>query len=209
MLCTLPFCMEALHTLLFGSRLQDKILDGLQYSQFCCHLKWWRESGELRMHRKHKAGDEIFVDYAGRKLSCFVHGNDELRPAEVFVAVLGSSELTNVEASESQEKEQWLRPNERALWYMGGCLGTIVADNLCSAVKRSDPYNHKINPEFAEYYGTVILPARVCTPGFVEEIDFSLARNLDTHQLLRRFQDPLLLLLEVVQGLKLAQLNWV
>ncbi|MHC4538541.1 MAG: hypothetical protein ACYS74_02010, partial [Planctomycetota bacterium] len=37
-------------------------------------------------------------------------------------------------------------------------------DNLRSAVSRSDPYDPEINPEFAEfaeYYDTVILPARV------------------------------------------------
>jgi transposase len=47
---------------------------------------------------------------------------------------------------------------------MGGATAAIVPDNLRSAVSRSDPYEPEINPEFAEFaefYGTVILPARV------------------------------------------------
>lgn len=138
--------------------------DGLQYSQFCYHFQRWRECGEVRMHLKHKAGDKMFVDYAGQKLGYFDREIGKLRPVEVFVAVLGSSSLTYVEASESQEKEQWVRSNERAIRYMGGAPAAIVPDNLRSAVSSSDLYDPEINPEFAEFaehYGTVVLPARV------------------------------------------------
>ena len=119
------------------------------------------------MHLEHKAGDKMFVDYAGRKLGYVNRHSGEVHPVEVFVAVLGCSALTYVEASESQEKEQWIRSNERAIWYMGGVPAAIVPDNLRSAVSRSDPYDPEINPEFAEfaeYYDTVILPARVRIP---------------------------------------------
>jgi transposase len=143
---------------------KQKHPEGLQYSQFCYHFQRWRESCEVRMHLEHKAGDKMFVDYAGQKLGYFDRQSGELHPVEVFVAVLGSSALTYVEASESQEKEQWIRSNERAIWYVGGSTAAIVPDNLRSAVSRSDPYDPEINPEFAEfaeYYDTVILPARV------------------------------------------------
>jgi transposase len=143
---------------------KQKHPEGLQYSQFCYHFQRWRQSLEVRMHLEHKAGDKMFVDYAGRKLGYVDRQSGEFHPVEVFVAVLGCSALTYVEASESQEKEQWIRSNERAIWYMGGATTAIVADNLRSAVSRSDPYDPEINPEFAEfaeYYGMVILPARV------------------------------------------------
>ena len=67
------------------------------------------------MHIKHKAGDKMFVDYAGQKLGYFDRQSGEADPVEVFVAVLGASGLTYAEASESQEKEQWIRSNERAI----------------------------------------------------------------------------------------------
>jgi transposase len=162
------FVMELKRTGMTLQRLweeyKQKHPDGLQYSQFCYHFQRWRGCEEVRMHLEHKAGDKMFVDYAGKKLSYFDRGSGQLRAVEVFVAVLGSSGLTYVEASASQEKEQWIRSNERALWYMGGCPAAIVSDNLRSAVSCSDRYDPEINPEFtefAEHYGTVILPARV------------------------------------------------
>lgn len=138
--------------------------DGFQYSQFCHHFQKWREASDVRMHVEHKAGDKMFVDYAGNKLAYtdVETGNDV--PVEVFVAILGASGLTYVEGSPSQEKEEWIRSNERAFAYFGGSTGAIVPDNLRSAVSHSHRYEPDINPdyaEFGEHYHTVILPARV------------------------------------------------
>ena len=83
---------------------------------------------------------------------------------ETFVAILGASELTYVEASATQQSEDWIRSNERALRYCGGSPQAIIPDNLRSAVSRSDPYEPGINPTFdafAGHYGVVIMPARV------------------------------------------------
>ncbi len=150
--------------LLLWQEYKRKRPEGFQYSQFCHHfLQWWRSS-EVRMHIKHKAGDKMFVDYAGDKLSYFDREKGKVIPVETFVAILGGSGLAYVEGSVSQEKEEWIRSNERAFWYFGGSSDAIVPDNLKSAVNRADRYEPEINPdfaEFAEYYGTVIIPARV------------------------------------------------
>jgi len=138
--------------------------DGYQYSQFCYHFKKWENASEVRMHIKHKAGDKMFVDYAGEKWPITDPKTGEEKLMEVFVAVLGASGLTYAEATPSQEKQEWIRSNERALWHFGGATDAIVPDNLRSAVSRSDPYEPGINPtfdDFAEYYDTVIIPARV------------------------------------------------
>ncbi len=137
---------------------------GFQYSQFCHHFLVWRNGSDVRMHIKHKAGDKMFVDYAGDKLSYYDIGTGKEVPVEGFVAILGASGLTYFESSISQEKQQWIRSNERALHYFGGSPSAIVPDNLRSAVKCADRYEPDINPdfaEFAEHYGTVIIPARV------------------------------------------------
>ena len=143
---------------------KEKHPDGFQYSQFCHHFLVWRNASEVWMHIKHKAGDKMFVDYAGDKLSYYDSGTGKEVPVEVFVAILGASGLTYVEGSVSQEKQQWIRSNEHAFHYFGGAANAIVPDNLRSAVSRSDRYEPDINPdfaEFAEHYGTVIIPARV------------------------------------------------
>jgi len=137
---------------------------GYQYSQFCYHFQMWRKSTEVRMHIKHKAGDKTFVDYAGDKLSYFDRDKGKKIVPETFVAVLGASGLTYVECSKSQEKEEWIPSNENAFRYFGGSTSVLVPDNLLSGVKHADRYEPEINPdyaEFADYYGTVIIPARV------------------------------------------------
>jgi len=106
----------------------------------------------------------MFVDYAGDKLSYVEGKTGKEIEVETFVAILGGSGLTYAEASMSQEKENWIRSNERAFHYFGGSSSAIVPDNLRSAVTRADRYEPDINPdfaEFAEHYSTVIIPARV------------------------------------------------
>lgn len=42
--------------------------EGYQYSQFCNHYQTWRSTSELTMHMNHRAGEKMFVDYAGNRL---------------------------------------------------------------------------------------------------------------------------------------------
>jgi len=100
--------------------------DGFQYSQFCYHFQMWRGNSEVGMHIKHKSGDKMFVDYAGDKLCYVDRKTGKEIQVETFVAILGGSGLTYVEASESQEKENWIRSNERAFHYFGGSSSAIV-----------------------------------------------------------------------------------
>ena len=137
--------------------------DGYQYTQFCYHFQAWRNN-EVRMHIEHKAGDKMFADYAGTKLAVTDRVSGEQRDVEVYIGILGASELTYVEASESQEEKEWVRSNERALRYFQGSTAALVPDNLKSAVTRADRYEPGINhtfEEFARYYGMVVVPARV------------------------------------------------
>ena len=138
--------------------------DGYQNSQFCYHFHRWRKSAEVSMHIDHKAGEKLFVDYAGDRLAIVDPDSGKEQPVETFVAILAASELTYVEASATQQGEDWIRSNERALRYCGGGTQVIVPDNLRSAVSRSDPYEPGINATFdafAQHYGVVIMPARV------------------------------------------------
>ena len=137
---------------------------GYQYSQFCFHYQRWCDDAELSMHIDHKAGEQMFVDYAGDKLVVINGKTNAEWEVETFVAILGASQLTYAEASESQQVEDWVGSNERALRFMQGCPEAIVPDNLKSAVARTDPYEPGINPlfdDFALHYGVAIMPARV------------------------------------------------
>jgi transposase len=138
--------------------------EGYSYTQFCYHFQIFRSSQDVTMHIDHKAGDKMFVDYTGAKLSIYDPKTGVKEECEVFVAILGCSQLTYAEATPSQRSEEWIRSNERALSYFGGVPAAIVPDNLKSGVTHASRYEPGINPlfdDFAQHYKTVILPARV------------------------------------------------
>lgn len=143
--------------------------DGVQSSQFCEHYNRWSKSKNVDpvMHIEHKAGEEMFIDYAGDTLQLVDPQSGEICELQFFVAVLGASQLTYAEASYSQQKEDFIQSVENALHYFGGVPKVIVPDNLKSAVTKSHRYEPKINEtfsDFAEHYGTSILPARSRKP---------------------------------------------
>jgi transposase len=141
--------------------------DGYSYSQFCYHYQIWKEASEISMRMEHKAGDKMFVDFTGKKLNIINPVTGEIIPVEVFIAVLGASQLAYVEAVENQKKENFIRANENAFRYFGGVTEAIVPDCLKSAVTKADKYEPDLNPEyldFARHYNTTILPARPYHP---------------------------------------------
>lgn len=79
----------------------------------------------------------MFVDYCGDKLKVVDVQTGELKELEVFVAILGCSQLTYVEASLSQTKDNFIDSCRRALEYFGGVPKAIVPDGLKSVVTKS------------------------------------------------------------------------
>ena len=79
--------------------------DGYQYSQFCFYYNQWKARVNPTMHMDHKVGDKLYVDFAGEKMSYTDKETGEIIPVEVFVAILGASQLTYVEAVMSQQKD--------------------------------------------------------------------------------------------------------
>ena len=90
-----------------------------------------------------------------------------MRSRGFFVAALGASHYTYVEATLTQTVADWLAAHVRSLEYFGGVPRAIVPDNLKSGVRRPCRYEPDLNPsyqDFAEHYGVAILPARVRKP---------------------------------------------
>lgn len=141
--------------------------DGLGKSQFKHYYAQWKAQTSPTMRMEHKAGDKMFVDFAGDKLCVTDPATGEVCEMEVFVAILGASQLTYVEAVGSQQKEDFIAACENALHYYGGVPAAIVPDNLKSAVTKSSRYEPTLNEtfaDFAEHYSTTILPARAYRP---------------------------------------------
>ncbi len=144
-----------------------KYPDGFKLSQFGFYYNLWKQQVNPVMHMDHKAGDKLYVDYAGEKLHIIDSETGEQKAVEVFVSILGCSQLTYVEATYSQQKEDLIASCERALHYIGGIPNALVTDNLKSAVTKSSKYEPIINEDFAafaEHYSITVLPTRAYKP---------------------------------------------
>ena len=141
--------------------------DGAGRSAFLLHFSQWKARKIPSMRQNHKAGDKLFIDFAGETLSITDKETGKIKQVQVFVAVLGASQYTYVEAVMTQRKEDFISACENALHFYGGVPAAIVPDNLKSAVTKSDKYEPTINEtfdDFAEHYSTTILPARAYKP---------------------------------------------
>ena len=141
--------------------------DGYKASQFKYHYQQWLRRSKPVMHIEHIAGDKMYIDYAGEKLHLVDKDTGEITDVEVFISVLGASQLTYVEATLSQCKEDFINCCEHALAYYEGVPMAIVPDNLKSAVTKSSLYEPTLNQafeNFALHYSTTILPARAYKP---------------------------------------------
>jgi transposase len=152
---------------LLWSEYKNLHINGLGRSQFNYYFARWKAQVNPTMRMEHKAGDKLYVDFAGDKLSIVDKQTGEIQHVEVFVAILGASQLTYVEAVMSQQKEDFIGACEGALLYYGGVPAAIVPDNLKSAVTKSSKYEPVLNDafaDFAQHYSTTILPARAYKP---------------------------------------------
>jgi hypothetical protein len=141
--------------------------DGYRYSAFCVHYRDWVEQQRRSMRQVHKAGDKLFVDYSGKKPELVDPATGVVRPVELFVAVLGASNYTYAEATETQRSADFIQSHSRTLEYLGGAPGLVVPDQLKTGVRaacRYEPILQRTYEEWAGHYQTAILPARPAKP---------------------------------------------
>ena len=141
--------------------------EGYQYSQFCDLYHRWRRKLDLVLRQEHRAGEKLFVDYAGDTVPITDRHTGETQDASIFVAVLGASNYTYAEASLRQDLPSWLAAHTRTLEFLGGCPTVIVPDNTKDAVRRPCRYEPDLNASYsdwASHYGVAVLPARVRRP---------------------------------------------
>jgi transposase len=140
---------------------------GYQYTQFCRHYRAWARHLDVVMRQEHRAGEKLFVDFAGQTISITDPATGEITAAQLFVAVLGASSYTYAEALPSQELPHWIAAHVATFAFLGGCTALIVPDNLRSGVTRAHRYEPEINPSYAEmaaHYGCAVIPARPRKP---------------------------------------------
>jgi transposase len=141
--------------------------DGFGYSRFCELYHRWRRRLDVVLRHEHKAGEKLFVDYAGDTIPIYDPQGGPVRQASLFVAVLGASNYTYAEATWSQGLEDWLGAHVRAFEFLGAVPKLVVPDNARTGVSRACRYEPDLNPayqEMARHYGVGVVPARPYKP---------------------------------------------
>lgn len=141
--------------------------DGYRYTQFVHYFNRWKDKTKASGILHHKAGEKLFIDFAGKTLSWVDRDTGEVHPAQVFVAILPASQYTYVQATASQKREDLVRALTDCKTWLGGVTKAIVSDNMKAAVARGHKYAPVINKtlkDLALHYGCVIDATRPYHP---------------------------------------------
>ncbi|UCC38783.1 MAG: transposase [Candidatus Aminicenantes bacterium] len=93
--------------------------DYYRYSQFCELYRRWANNLSPPMRLPHKAGEKLFVDYAGLTMSYMDRSDGKEKKAYIFVATWGASNYTYAEAHPFQTLTSWISGHIRAFEYFG------------------------------------------------------------------------------------------
>ena len=137
--------------------------DGYRYSRFCYLYQRWCSKLDVVLRQEHKAGEKMFVDWAGATIPVYDRHTGEVWQASLFVAALGASSYTWAEATRDQQMESWLRSHVHAFEHFHGIPALAVPDNTKTGVTKAHRYDPDLNPtyyNFARHCGFGIVPAR-------------------------------------------------
>lgn len=141
--------------------------DGYQYTQFCDYYRRWKKTVDLSLRQTYRAGERMFVDYAGDTVEIVDPTSGETSAAQIFVAVLAASNYTYAEATLKQDLPSWIHAHIRAFEFFGGTPQVVTPDNTRTAVQRVCRYEPELNPTYADlaaHYQVAVLPARPRKP---------------------------------------------
>lgn len=140
---------------------------GYQYSYFSEQYRKYLKKLDPVFRNHYRAGEKMFVDFAGQTVDIVSIDTGEISVAHLFVAVLGASNYTYAEAFSAQDLPSWISAHVHAFHFFNGVAEILVPDNLKSGVTKPNFYEPDINPTYldmARYYDTVVIPARPRSP---------------------------------------------
>jgi len=102
------------------------------------------------MRQNYRAGEKMFVDYAGQTMQWVDSDTGEVLQAPVFVAVLGASNYVYAEAQPSQRLECWIEGHCNAFEFFRGLTQVVVPDNTRTGVSKPCYYEPDLNPTYQD-----------------------------------------------------------
>jgi transposase len=141
--------------------------EGYGYSRFCQLYRRWAGTLDPVLRQVHLPGEKMFVDWAGQTVAIHHAQDGSVSAGHLFVAVLGASNKTYVEAFADEQLPAWIAAHCHAYAFFRGVARVTVPDNLKTGVIRPcryEPLLHRSYQEMAEHYGTVVIPGRIKKP---------------------------------------------
>jgi len=112
--------------------------DGYQFSYFCELYQKWAKKLDISLRQRHRAGEKLFIDYAGQTVPIQDPQTGKVTQAQIFIAILGASNYTFAEATLSQSLPHWIKSHIHAFEFFGGVPHILVPDNLKSGITNKD-----------------------------------------------------------------------
>jgi transposase len=141
--------------------------EGYQYSQFCLRYRHWEKTLDVSLRQDYKAGEKVFIDYAGDTIPIHDPVTGAVTPASLFVAALGASNYSYMEAVLSRELPSWINSHVHTFEFFGVVPEIAVPDNTRTGVTHPCRYEPDLNPTYQDamvHYGVTVIPARVKKP---------------------------------------------
>lgn len=156
--------------MLWEEYVETCILENKRYyreTQFRRYYHQFAKSKKCTIRLEHKPGLAVQVDWAGTRICYYDEEIGEFQEASLFVAVLPCSNLIYAEVFRDEKLSSWISGHVNCFRYFGGVPKTIIPDNLKTGITKANFYEPTIQQsyqEMADFYGTVILPARIRKP---------------------------------------------
>jgi transposase len=141
--------------------------DGYKYTRFCEYYRRFKCKQDVSLRQEYKAGERMFVDWAGDTITIWDAQTGESRQVSLFVAILGASNYTFARAFENKQQACWIDAHVLAWEFFGGVTILTIPDNEKTGVTAAGRYEmdmHRTYEELTSHYGTVAIPARPRKP---------------------------------------------
>jgi transposase len=141
--------------------------DGYSYPQLCRYYRQWAGKLDVSIRQAYRAGEKMFVDWAGPTIPVTDPVNGQIKQVCLFVAALGASNYTYAEAFLNRQLPFWIEGHIHSFEYFGGVAAVIVPDNEKTGVTHACRYEPGLNPTYqdlAEHYHTIVIPTRPREP---------------------------------------------
>ena len=151
----------------YSDRCRLSGLKPYQLTQFKKHFNDHLKRTGFKDIIQHKAGEQIEVDWAGVRPYWQDPDSGEKVYGWLFAAVLPFSGLGFAYVTPDMKMPSWIQCHIKMYEFFGGGTTILTPDNLKTGITKHTRDELIINSTYqdmAEYYGTVVVPARVRTP---------------------------------------------